>query len=196
MSGLVVAVMAAGASSRMRGRDKLLETIEGVPLLRRVAVAALTLGAPVFVTLPVQAPARRAALDGLDVRDIAVPRAAEGMAASFRAVVAQAGAADGLMCVLGDMPEIEGADLAAVAADWDGSKVARGASDDGMPGQPVLFPRRLFPALSRVRGDTGGREVLRGEAVRLVPLPGRRAVLDLDTPEAWAAWRARTGISR
>ena len=27
--------------------------------------------------------------------------------------------------------------------------------------------------------------------VRLHPLPADRAVTDLDTPEAWAAWRAR-----
>ncbi|PJE36025.1 nucleotidyltransferase family protein, partial [Pseudooceanicola lipolyticus] len=30
-----------------------------------------------------------------------------------------------------------------------------------------------------------------GDRVQLVPLPGQRARADLDTPEDWAAWRAR-----
>ena len=35
----------------------------------------------------------------------------------------------------------------------------------------------------------GAREVLRGAEVKLVPLPGRHALVDLDTPEDWAEWR-------
>ncbi|MCV6595140.1 MAG: NTP transferase domain-containing protein, partial [Silicimonas sp.] len=61
----LLALPAAGASSRMRGRDKLLEPIGGVPLLRRQALAALTTGCPVLVTLPEGNEPRRAALEGL-----------------------------------------------------------------------------------------------------------------------------------
>ncbi|NBR54129.1 MAG: nucleotidyltransferase family protein, partial [Rhodobacteraceae bacterium] len=41
-----ILILAAGKSSRMRGRDKHLEEIDGVPLLRRLALAALALGEP------------------------------------------------------------------------------------------------------------------------------------------------------
>jgi CTP:molybdopterin cytidylyltransferase MocA len=41
-----------------------------------------------------------------------------------------------------------------------------------------------------LNGDRGARIVLEGETVRVLPLPGRRAVTDLDTPEDWEAWRA------
>jgi molybdenum cofactor cytidylyltransferase len=47
-------------------------------------------------------------------------------------------------------------------------------------------------------GDTGAREVLKrhSDRVHLVPLKGDRALTDLDTPEDWAAWRARGGDTR
>ena len=53
-------------------------------------------------------------------------------------------------------------------------------------------PAALFDQLKHLRGDDGGRAVVRAAADRmqLVPLPGQRARRDLDTPEDWAAWRA------
>lgn len=79
-------LLAAGASSRMGGRDKLLECIDGEPLLRRAARALLASRAD--ETLAVLRPeddARRAALEGLDVKIVENPGAAEGMASSIRA---------------------------------------------------------------------------------------------------------------
>jgi CTP:molybdopterin cytidylyltransferase MocA len=57
-----------------------------------------------------------------------------------------------------------------------------------------LFGRRFFETLAGLTGDRGAREVLReaAEFVTDVPTPGRAAVVDLDTPEDWAAWRAQT----
>ena len=44
--------LAAGASTRMRGSDKLLKEIYGVPLIQRALNEALKLNFPVFVTVP------------------------------------------------------------------------------------------------------------------------------------------------
>ena len=44
--------LAAGASTRMLGRDKLLKEIDGVPLLKRTLDEALKLNFPVFATVP------------------------------------------------------------------------------------------------------------------------------------------------
>ncbi|SER43141.1 CTP:molybdopterin cytidylyltransferase MocA [Tranquillimonas rosea] len=184
-------LLAAGAGARMRGRDKLLEEIDGVPLLRRQAEAACSTGAPVIVALPRDAPARVAALDGMPVSRVEVEDAASGMAASLVAACAAAPEARGVMIVLCDMPELTGADLSALIAGWDGEAILRAAAEDGTPGHPVIFPADLRPELLALRGDTGARDVLRRHAGRIVtmPLPGRRAVTDLDTPEAWEAWR-------
>ncbi len=191
-----VLLFAAGASRRMAPRDKLLEPVEGVPLLRRVALRALATGWPVHVLLP-DRPARVAALSGLAVRCVTVARAAEGMGASFRAGMAAVGDGRPVMTVLADMPEIDTPDLLAVYAAFTragGDRPARAATADGRPGQPVIFPPRLLSRLAGLDGDTGGRAVLAGENVVAVTRPGERAIIDLDTPEDWAAWRARTGV--
>ncbi|GAA0292605.1 nucleotidyltransferase family protein [Rhodovulum strictum] len=197
MAELLILLPAAGASARMRGRDKLLEPVDGVALLRRQAMAALATGAPVLVTLPRGAgTARASALAGLAAR-IAWIDAAEGMAASLRAgaAAAQAAGASGLMVMLPDMPEITTEDLAMLRAAFHAAPdhALRACTSGGAAGHPVIFPSRLFAMLARVQGDAGGRAVLAGEAVQLLPLSGERALTDLDTPEDWADWRARTG---
>ena len=75
----------------------------------------------------------------------------------------------------------------------DPSLILRGGTADGAPGHPAIFPRDLWPALGAVTGDEGGRSVIQSNTgrVRVIALPGPMAILDLDTPEDWAAWRAR-----
>lgn len=50
--GLMILILAGGASSRMRGADKLLERIDGQQQLARIAQAARATGLPVRVALP------------------------------------------------------------------------------------------------------------------------------------------------
>lgn len=191
--GVVLLVLAAGASRRMRGADKLLEPVEGVPLIARTVGTALETGLPVIVALRPDRPARHEALAGLAAQHVSVPDAAEGMGASLRRAAAAAPEGAALAVVLADMPEITAADLTALVTAFEtagGDTVVRAASEDGRPGQPVIFPARLRPALLALGGDTGGRDILKAEAAVLVPLPGRRALVDLDTPEDFAAWRA------
>ena len=189
-----VLVLAAGASRRMRGRDKLLEPVQGVPLLRRQAMVALAAVHSVLVTLPPDRPSRLAALNGLSVDTATLPDASEGMAASIRHGARWAAGAAGLMILPADMPDLDAADLALILAQHDSTPEAiiRGATSDGRPGHPVLFPADLLAELATLTGDEGARSVLarhRGR-VRLVALPGDHALTDLDTPEAWALWRA------
>ncbi|MBV0912156.1 nucleotidyltransferase family protein [Anianabacter salinae] len=190
-----VLLLAAGASSRMRGGDKLLEEVDGMPLLRRQAAAARSVCEQVFVTLPVPGAARRAVLDGLDVVCVDVPDAAEGMSASIRAgAAALPHDVTHLVLLPADMPDIGARELATMlaAAEAAPGAVLRGTAEGSdVPGHPVLIPARLFSSLATLSGDDGARGALRGETVTGVPLPGRAAITDLDTPEDWAAWRAR-----
>ncbi|MDR5651274.1 nucleotidyltransferase family protein [Ruixingdingia sedimenti] len=193
-AGLAVLIPAAGASARMRGGDKLMEVVEGAPLIARMARRALAAGLPVLVTLPPGRPARAAALAGIAVETLVVADAAEGLSASIRAgIAALAPRAAAVMVLLADLPDITTEDLAQMAAAHAAAPdaILRGAAADGTPGHPVIFPARLFPALRALTGDAGARDLLRalGPEVRPVPLPGRHAVTDLDTPEDWARWR-------
>jgi len=191
-------LLAAGSSSRMRGADKLMETVEGAPLLRRSAQTLLSSQADeVIVVLRPDDDARRAALDGLDVKLIENPQAAEGMGASIRAGIAAAAPdAGAALMALADMPDITARDINALIAAYDaeeGREIIRAADPDGAPGNPVLFGRRFFEPLRVLEGDEGARSILAANAdlVRLVRLSTDASRVDLDTPEAWAEWRAR-----
>jgi molybdenum cofactor cytidylyltransferase len=193
-------VLGAGAGTRMRGRDKLLEPVDGRPVLRLAAEAALASRADeVVVVLQPGDEERRAALAGLGVAVVEAPDWAEGMAASLRAgLAAVAGRAEAVVVMLADMPEVGAGDIDRLIAGFDpeeGREIVRAVAADGTPGHPVLFGRRFFESLAALRGDRGARDVLAeaGEFAVEVPTGGRRALTDLDTPEAWAAWRAGRG---
>lgn len=196
---VLIVIPAAGASRRMGGRDKLLETIDGRPLLVRQTARALATGAPVVVTLPPDHAGRRAALAALKDLGLSVTEidAGEGMAASLREGARRAAvmAARGMMILPADMPDLDSDDLLTMlrAFQNDPGQIHRGSAANGRPGHPVIFPPRLLSELQSLSGDTGGRGILSREDVRPVPLPGNHALTDLDTPEDWAAWRAARG---
>ncbi|MEM6439698.1 MAG: molybdopterin-binding/glycosyltransferase family 2 protein [Pseudomonadota bacterium] len=190
-------LLAAGSARRMGGRDKLLETVEGEPMLRRAARALLASGVDeVVAVLRADDAARAEALADLAVRSVENPEAGEGMAASIRAGLrAMREDADACLLALADMPEVGAAHADRLLAAFDpgeGRAIVRATDEDGRPGHPVLFGRRFFESLARLSGDEGAREILRANEafVTDVTTPGRAARLDLDTPEAWAAWRA------
>jgi len=149
----------------------------------------------VLVCLAPDFPMRANVLDGLAVDQVIVENAGDGMSASIRAGVAALGSETGVMILPADMPEIDTADMCHVLAAFADTtdRIMRGASADGIPGHPVLFPRRLFSRLKKLRGDQGARDILAGDPAQIVALPAQHAVTDLDTPEDWTAWRAARG---
>lgn len=191
-----VLLLAAGASARMQGRDKLLEPVAGAPLLRRTArVAAAAQVDRVHVVLPPENAARRKALDGLGVQIVISAEWQEGMAASLRAgMAAVSQTCDAVIVALADMPEVSAAHFDRLVAAFDpeeGREICRAVAGDGTPGHPVLFGRRFFESLAALTGDRGAKEVLRdaGEFVTDVATAGQGAVVDLDTPQDWQDWR-------
>lgn len=196
MSAVAILILAAGFGTRMRGADKLLQTIDGLPLLRRQALRALAAADHVAITLPSTDGARGQALAGLGVRMVEVPDAADGMSASIRRGVASLPETIAAVVIVpADMPDLSEDDFRAVIAGFRAMPQAtlqQGTASDGTPGHPVLFPADCFVALRQLSGDQGARDVLRANAhrVRHVALPDRHALTDLDTPEAWEGWRA------
>ena len=57
---------------------------------------------------------------------------------------------------------------------------------------PSFSDGGFFEPLRGLEGDEGARSILAANAdlVRLVRLSSNAARVDLDTPEAWAEWRA------
>lgn len=189
-----ILLLASGASRRMGGEDKLLRALEGEPLLRRAARAAVNSGVgKVHVILPPDGAARRATLKGLAVNEVSADDWQDGMAASLRAgLSAVAGETQAVIVALADMPDVTSDHyraLATAAVESGGDTICRAVTETGKQGHPVLFPRRLFAELAALTGDEGARDILKAEgaAVRAVPTAGEGAVIDLDTPEAWEA---------
>lgn len=195
MNEIPIILLAAGRSSRMGGSDKLMRQVDGVPLLRRSAQTAAAVG-PVIVALPPAPHPRHDALDGLPVRGVEIPDADEGMNASLRGALAHVPPdAPAVMVLLADLPDLTADDLRALVQatrTYPDMRIWRGTSAEGQPGHPVIFDRTLFAELGQLSGDDGAQAVVRRHAnqVHLHPLPGHRAVRDLDTPEDWAAWQS------
>ncbi|KQI72855.1 4-diphosphocytidyl-2C-methyl-D-erythritol synthase [Loktanella sp. 5RATIMAR09] len=189
-----ILILAAGRSRRMRGRDKLLEDVGGLPLLRRQIEMAQGTGQPVFVAVPPDLVARRAIIDENKATALMIADADEGLSASLRSGVAQLPDAPAFMIMLGDLVALETADLVAVLGARDAAPDAiiwRGTTADGKPGHPILFDASLRPDFAGLAGDKGADTLVQkhDNATHLVALADNRARFDLDTPEDWDAWR-------
>ena len=135
-----ILILAAGSSSRMRGGDKLLEEVAGMPLLARITRAALDTGLPVTVALPPDRPARAGVLDGLAVTRVTVPDARVGMAESVKAGLAAIPQGAGVMLLLADLPELTAHDLQRMVAAWraEPEAILRGAAGLDIIGGDVV----------------------------------------------------------
>jgi CTP:molybdopterin cytidylyltransferase MocA len=171
-----------------------MEEIEGQPLLLRQTLRALATGAQVLVTTRFDRPARIAALDGTAAELVPVDDPSEGIAASIRAgIAALPQGTRALMILLPDLPDIETGDMTAMldAHARAPTRILRAVTGDGTPGHPTLFPANFFARLARITGDRGAARLIQETGFDPVQLRGVRAITDLDTPVAWAAWRQR-----
>ncbi|WP_108814260.1 nucleotidyltransferase family protein [Loktanella sp. Alg231-35] len=192
-----ILILAAGQSTRMRGADKLLADVGGIPLLRKQVQMALEVSTDVFVALHHHAASRQAVLDDLPATPILVDEAAEGMSGTMRGAVRQLPDGQSFMMVLGDLVALEVSDLQAILQAHDDHPdhlIWRGATTDGKAGHPIVFDASLRPGFENLRGDGGGEALVKPLQAQtcLVPLPDNRARFDLDTPEDWAAWLSFT----
>lgn len=189
-----ILILAAGQSSRMRGRDKLSETVKDLPLLRLQCLRALATGAAAFVALPAADTLRTALIRDLDVQILRVKNAALGLGETLRSAVAQLPACGAFMVIPADLVDIESADMTAVMRarqSHPGLKIWQGTTRNGKPGHPVIFDASLRTAFATLSGDMGAREIVKNHINHTCYVQlGPQALLDLDTPEEWAAWRS------
>jgi molybdenum cofactor cytidylyltransferase len=193
---IAAVVLAAGRSTRMRGPNKLLAEIARRPLVRIVAEEALASHAdPVIVVAGHQRAEVEKALAGLRVRIVHNPDFADGLGTSLRAGIAAVPAdSDAAIVCLGDMPRVDTALMNRLIAAFDPDRGALAVvpTFEGKRGNPVLWSRRFFPDLMAIEGDVGARHLIGrySEAVAEVPVEGKAALIDVDTPEALSGVKA------
>ncbi|HWB44805.1 MAG TPA: nucleotidyltransferase family protein [Hyphomicrobiaceae bacterium] len=188
-------VLAAGRSSRMGPANKLLAELEGKPMVRRVVEAAVSSRAsPVIVVTGHQAPEVAAALSGCPVSIVLNAEYALGLSSSLKCGIRSVPEdCRGAVIMLGDMPGITAANIDNIISVFEsggGSRIVL-PLHNGKRGNPVLWPRRLFPDLLRLEGDVGAKALLVAyEAdVETVELATAAIHVDIDTPQDLA--RAR-----
>ena len=191
-------VLAAGVSTRMGGAvPKQLLELEGEPLVRRVAKAALASRlAEVVVVLGHRAPSVADALAGLEVRTVVNPDFRQGQSTSVRAGLAAISSdARAVVVMPADQPLLSPAlidrllDAFAASAGRIVLPVCRGRR-----GAPVLFDRSLFFELEKLEGDTGGRAVLPRyrQEVHELRVEDPLELADVDTEEDLRRLEARS----
>ena len=191
-------VLAAGQSRRMGAINKMLVEADGAPMIVRTldAVAASAAGPCVVVTG--HAPDEvKASLAGHDVTFRHNPDYAEGLSTSLRVGLdALPDDIDGVVICLGDMPAVNAGhiDKLIAAFDVEEGRAICVPTYLGKRGNPVLWAAALFDDMRKVAGDVGARHLIgeHADVVCEVAVDDDAVLLDLDTPEALAAYAARS----
>lgn len=180
-------VLAAGRSSRMGLRNKLLESIGGEPMVRRVTTGAIAGGGqPVVVVTGYEAAEVGAALHGLGVTIILNLEYADGLSTSLRAGLSALPAdIDGALILLGDMPEVEASILLALMAAFTGESAICVPVLHGRQGNPVLWGRRYFREMMELTGDVGAKPLMARHEAQIIEVEVATDSIfhDVDAPE-------------
>lgn len=208
-------LLAAGLSTRFGEASKQLARLDGESLLRRAARTVLQSPCrPVIAVIPPEplAAPLRLELEGLAVTVTVNPTPEEGLASSVRRGLELLGELEhtepqpsrtrrpelaktprpgrrsctGAIFVPIDQPGLHPDLLSRLL-------YTHGRFPDAIvqprvgnsPSSPTLFPRRLFSQLRALRGDEGGRQLIRdGEPLVAVEIENEEELSDLDTPQA------------
>jgi molybdenum cofactor cytidylyltransferase len=187
-------VLAAGRSSRMAQRNKLLEPINDEPIVRRVVGLAIGSGAdPVIVVTGFDAQRIAVALSDLDVTIVHNPEFEAGLSSSLKAgLSALSPDVDGALILLGDMPAVDTRVLDALMAAFTGRDAICVPVHQGRRGNPVLWGKSFFAEMMQLDGDIGAKTLLARHAacVTEVPVGSDSIFADVDTPADLARLRS------
>lgn len=181
-------VLAAGQSSRM-GSNKLLADLGGQPMIRRTVAAMRQVADQTIVVTGRDQGVIEAALQGLPVTFVHNPDFAAGLSTSLHTgITALTPDTDAAVIALGDMPLVPPEAVRRLIAAYSPAEHRSICVPlfNGERGNPVLWGRQHFEALSALTGDKGARalfEPLSDEIVDVV-MPDDAVLRDADTPEA------------
>lgn len=191
-----VAILAAGASTRMGTPKQLLE-LEGQPLIVRAVAAALASSAwPVVVVVGAEAEKIRGVLARYPVILTENPAWSEGMASSIRAAVTTlqqfSRRLDAALIALCDQPAFSADTIGQlVEAQRTSGRSIVAARYSGRQGAPALFLREHFSTLTALTGEEGARALLNGPTSQVAAVDLPELALDLDTPADVTRFRAK-----
>ena len=186
---LSLIVLAAGKSTRMRGRNKLLSKVDGKPIVRRVVEAALNSKVDeVLVVVGWESQRVRQAIADLPCRFVLNKEFEKGQSSSVKAGLRGVGPTTQAILVLpGDIVNIDPRSINKVVEAYALVKAPIVvASHGGRPGHPILLAKELFEEILRIDEETFGlKSVVKrhAEEVKRVETDSDNVIWDVDTPE-------------
>lgn len=181
-------ILAAGAGTRFGEKSKLLAELDGRPLLEHAIAAQCRVPElqRVAVVLGAFAEEILGRVDFMRAEPVVCERWQEGQALSLRTGIEHltgAGSVSRVIVTLGDQPRMTSELIARFVGEPPGTR----AVYEGRPGHPVVLGPVQLRAITKLRGDQGAREILRGGPT--IECRDLRAARDVDTPEDLEAIR-------
>ena len=180
----IACILLASGYGRRYGGNKLLALWEGEPLYRR-AFAALppALFSPAVVTSQYGQILSDAGRAGYLALQNCHPW--EGVSAGIRLGLQAAWRSDGALFAVCDQPNLTtNSIINLLNAFRESPGRIHALSWQGRKGNPVIFPKALYPELIALTGDTGGSAVIRAhrDLLALTEAGDPAELLDVDTP--------------
>lgn len=198
-SDIAAVVLAAGRSTRMGERNKLLEAIGGTPMVVRVVASCEQAGfGQIVVVTGYQAESLRRVLRGRGVEFAHNMNYRVGIASSIDVGLQSVSPGmRGVMICLGDMVGVAASTLRRLIAALPDSNTVCVPTYQGRRGNPVLWGMARVDLLrSQLSGDRGARLLLRRFPEWVTPVSVNDAAVleDVDTPEVLADLRRRHDV--
>lgn len=183
-------ILAAGASKRM-GAPKLFLPIHQKPLFMHcLEVALANTLTPVLLIAGAHAEDFRKRTKELDVQVLYNAQYTEGMSTSLKlGMEAMGREIEATMIFLADQPFVPSIVIQSLMEQYRlgrerGILIVR-PSYDGVPGHPIIVDAQLFPKFHSLKGDTGGKEIIKEHQHLMVVIPFPNTIwgADIDTQE-------------
>ncbi len=189
---VVALVLAAGSSRRMGESNKLLECLDGTPIVSSVvnAVCQSSIDECIVVT-GFEASLIEKTLAGYDIKFAFNSNFADGLSQSLHVGISILPTdTEAVLVLLGDMPDVspELIDKLLSCLDIDRGREICVPICQGRRGNPVLWSRRFFKQLLAIEGDKGGRQLLDDvkDWIFECDVNDSAVLTDYDTPEQFA----------
>lgn len=186
---LSLIVLAAGKSTRMRGRNKLLVKVEKQSIIRRVVEAGLKSRVDeVIVVLGWEADKIRKALDDLPCRFVLNRDYEKGQSSSVKAGLKEVGETTQAILILpGDVAMIDARSTNLIIDEYARRKSPIIiAAHEGRPGHPILLDKELFKEVELIDEQSFGLKAVikkHEREMRLIEVGSPNVLQDVDTPE-------------